>query len=116
MASGTIAINPSSQLYLGGIVSFDWSVEGLKGNQNPRIQLMAYQDGEVVYGEAHNAEPKLGDPPFDGASFQLGGASSQWLENGGPADCVATLYYWDNHPNQVFVALASVEFHAEGAA
>lgn len=110
--SGTIAVAAGSQLYLGGIVSFDWSVQDI-GNQNPRIQVMCFQNGEIVYGEAHNANPTLGDPPFDGASFLLGGGMSEWLLGGGAADCEATLYYWDFHPVQVFVPLASVSFHAE---
>jgi hypothetical protein len=48
------------------------------------------------------------------ASFVLGGGSSAWKSLGGPADCVATLYYWDWHPVQRFVPLASMSFAAGG--
>jgi hypothetical protein len=48
------------------------------------------------------------------ASFILGGGSSAWKSLGGPADCVATLYYWDRHPVQRFVPLASMSFAAGG--
>lgn len=113
--SGTIAIAPGSQLELGGIVTFDVTVSDLPGNANPRIQVMCYQAGVLVYGVAQNVEPAyVTTPPIDGTSFLLGGGASDWLVNGGAADCEATLYYWDFKPVQTFVPLASVSFGAGG--
>jgi hypothetical protein len=111
--SGTISVAAGSELYLGGVVTFDWSVDNI-ANQNPRIEVDCYQGGVLVYAEAHNATPVLGDPPFDGASFLLGGGGSAWKDNGGPAECVGILYYWDFHPSQTFVPLAEVAFSAGG--
>lgn len=103
--SGTIAIAAGSDLRLGGWVSFDWTAENLKGNQDPRIQVTAKQGEEVVYAAA--------DPA--GARFLLGGGSSLWLQRGGSASCEAILYYWDWHPQQTFVPLAEpIYFEAAG--
>lgn len=105
MATGMIALDPNTPPALGQPLDFIWTTDGLHGNQKPRIQVMAYQDGELVYGEAYPAGEGF-DP--------LGGGGSLWLTNGGPTRCIATLYYWDFHPVQTFVALASIEFDAAG--
>lgn len=120
--SGTIAIAAGSDLNLGGVVTFDVTVSDLPGNANPRIQVMcsqpddvpfdyAFPDGSIhthidplVYGEAGPAEQ----------GFLLGGGMSVWLLHGGPAECVATLYFWTFHPVQEFHELASVSFGAGG--
>ena len=96
-----------SDPHLGGVVHFNWDDGGLKGNKNPRIQVVCSDTpGHVIYGESQDAV---------GHAFTLGGSSSPWLnEFPGPADCVATLYYWDFHPVQTFIPLAEVSFHAEG--
>ena len=66
---------------------------------------MCYQNGTLVYGEA--------GPYYH--TFQLGGASSDWLNNSpGPATCVADLYYWSYQGGQKFNWLASVQFDAGG--
>ena len=112
MATGTIAIAAGYTPQLGQPLAFDITTDGLKGNQKARVQIMAYQavtednpDG-IVYGEARPA----------GEDFTpLGGGSSEWLTNGGSAECVATLYYWDFHPTQTFVPLADpITFSAAG--
>lgn len=81
-------------------------------NKCARIQVVCDQpvspinpDG-VVYGEAK--------PAIHPTVFVLGGGSSEWLQVGGPASCIATLYYWDFHPQQTFVPLASVSFTSDG--
>jgi hypothetical protein len=75
--------------------------------KNPRIQVMCYQNGVMVYSEA-------GAPDH---AFLLGGASSQWVGNGGgPASCHADLFelVWNgNNPQQVTM-LASTDFPAAG--
>lgn len=109
--SGTIAIAAGSDLRLGGAVSFDYTVDNLPGNAGPRIQVQCFQDtdadgqvDDIVYGEAWGA----------GVPFLLGSGSSPWKTNGGPAHCVATLYYWDFHPVMNMVVLDVVEFDAGG--
>ncbi len=90
--------------HLGGYVTFSVSYAG--NVKSPRIQVMCYQDGALVYGEAGPADQ----------SFLLGGASSTWLTNGGPASCTADLFYivWNgNNPQQVFF-LVSTSFDAAG--
>lgn len=112
--SGTIAIAAGSDLRLGGVVSFDYTVDGgvnecypYGTNKCARIQVVCYQGDAAVYAAAEMA-------PFN--SFVLGGGSSAWLTNGGPATCEATLYYWQWHPVQTFVPLApSITFEAAGS-
>ncbi len=117
--SGTIAVAAGSDLSFQGIVSFDTSYAGhLK---NPRVEVLCYQDGSLVYGEAGDADQ----------SFVLGGGGSIWVygpdgvpgggDGGGPADCVANLFYWKsgNHEwngsgQQEYVLLGSVSFAATG--
>ena len=89
---------------LGDWITFTWSVSNLPGWATPRIQVICSQDDVVVYGVA--------GPAWQ--SFLLGGGSSNWLTNGGPAVCVATLYYWQFHPSQIFHPLDSVTFAAGG--
>jgi hypothetical protein len=116
--SGTIAIAAGYTAALGEDLLFDFTAD--IGNQNPRIQVNCYQAGAVtsenptglVYGEARDAEAGSSNnsQPF----APLGGASSDWLTTGGPAECVATLYFWDFHPTQTFVPLAEIAFSAGG--
>jgi hypothetical protein len=72
-----------------------------------RVQVVAHDptNGEVIYASAgHYDEP-----------FLLGGGWSRWLEQNGPAHCVATLYYWDyKGGKQSFVPLAETTFEAAG--
>lgn len=118
--SGTIAIAAGYTPALGEGLLFDFTVADI-GNQNPRIQILCYQEVAItpenpdglVYGEARDAEvgSSVNSQPF----APLGGGSSDWLNDfGGPADCIATLYFWDFHPVQTFVPLASVSFGAGG--
>lgn len=118
-ATGTIAVDPSTPPQLGQPLDFIWTADGLHGQQSPRIQVMAYQDvdadtqvDDLVYGEARATSGSVNALPFD----PLGGGGSDWLTNGGPAHCVATLYFWDKvQGQQTFVPLATVEFDAAGA-
>jgi len=69
---------------------------------SPRVQVMCYQNGTMVYGEA-------GTPDH---TFLLGGAWSPWVANGGgPASCHADLLDMSNSGNTV---LASTDFPASG--
>lgn len=98
---------------LGNVVNFDFEVsarvkECPDGGTNKcaRIQVVCEQAGQIVYAEAL--------PATHTTDFTLGGGSSPWLTSGGPADCVATVYYWIWHPQQEFVPLDSVSFTAGG--
>ena len=96
----TISIN-ETDVALGDWVTFRTTNVT---SRSPRIQVMCYQGGALVYGMALAASE----------AFELGGGSSDWRTNGGEADCVATLYEWDWRPVQTFVPYATVSFHAGG--
>jgi hypothetical protein len=99
--SGSATIYPS----LGDSVTFSVTYPKTVEKFGPRIQVLCYQNGTLVYGEA--------GPYYQ--AFLLGGASSNWLNNSpGPANCVADLYYWSYQGGQKFNWLASVEFEAGG--
>ena len=75
------------------------------GTKNPWISLTAYDPntGDVIYGEGGKV----------GSSFLLGGASSQWLTQGGPAKCHAEVgdLYWKGG-KEYYTFLAATEFDA----
>lgn len=98
----TIALTAGSDTSLGGWVLFDTSVPKSVEKFDPRVQVLCYQDNTLVYGEAGPRSQ----------AFLLGGASSAWLVAGGPAHCVADLYYWSYQGVQKFNWLATVEFDA----
>jgi len=105
------AIQPS----LGSTVTFTVSVP--KNVNNPRVELMCYQGGGVVYGETGSVAQAIGDgtDPLGYSGFLLGGGGSLWLWGGGPADCTANLFYFGQHAGvQTFNVLASTSFAAEG--
>ena len=100
-AAGDAAIWPA----IGDSVTFTVTFPKTAEKYGPRIQVMCYQNGTLVYGEAG---------PYYHA-FLLGGASSDWLNHSpGPATCVADLYYWSYQGGQKFNWLASVQFDAGG--
>jgi hypothetical protein len=73
--------------------------------KNPRVEVLCYQGGALVYGEA--------GAPVD--TFVLGGGASTWLTNGGSASCVANLYYFASRGgSQTYNLLASTTFAAAG--
>lgn len=100
-AAGDAAIWPS----IGDSVTFTVTFSKTVEKYGPRIQVMCYQNGALVYGEA--------GPYYQ--AFLLGGGSSPWLNHSpGPATCVADLYYWSYQGGQKFNWLASVQFDAGG--
>ena len=100
-AAGDAAIWPA----IGDSVTFAVTYPKTAEKYGPRIQVMCYQNGTLVYAEAG---------PYYHA-FLLGGARSDWLNNSpGPATCVADLYYWSYQGGQKFNWLASVQFDAGG--
>ena len=102
-STGTIVRNESSSA-LGSTVTFSTSYSS--NVKNPRVQVMCYQNGALVYGEAGSVDH----------TFTLGGYASQWVTNGGPASCKADLFdlVWNgNNPQQV-TWLATTSFDAAG--
>jgi hypothetical protein len=101
IALASVAGAASIQPTLGGYVTF---VTTYPSNvQNPRIEVLCYQGGTLVYGEAGGVSD----------SFLLGGGGSTWLTNGGAADCTANLYYFGTHAGQqTYNFLASTTFPA----
>jgi len=71
--------------------------------KNPRIEVLCYQNGQLTFGMAGGVT----------YAFELGGAGSVWLTNGGEADCTANLYYFAwKAGQQTYNWLASKSFHA----
>lgn len=100
-AAADSTIEPSLGDYVSFTVTYPKTVEKF----GPRIQVLCYQDGTLVFAEA--------GPHYQ--SFLLGGGSSPWLNNSpGPAHCTADLYYWSYQGGQKFNWLASTEFEAGG--
>ena len=101
----SITLNQSSGLtqsqpHLGGSVTF--TAVYPTNVKTPRVEVLCYQNGALVYGEA-------GSP---GDAFLLGGGGSLWLTAGGSASCVANLYYftWNGgQPGTVYLATTSFD-------
>lgn len=79
-----------------------------------RVEVRAYQDGNLVYGEATDIESARGNdrPLVLGGAI---GAGSIWAQQGGPADCVANLFrFGKEQGQQVYELLATTSFAAGG--
>jgi hypothetical protein len=107
----TVALNPPSATAaattgawpaLGDWVTFSATFPKQLESKSVRIQVMCYQDGALVYGAAASYTD----------AQQLGGGMSDWYLTGGPASCVATLYYWTYNRVQRFNWLAETHFDA----
>ena len=73
--------------------------------KNPRIEVLCYQGGELVFGMA-------GSTTYE---FLLGGGGSLWLWGGGAAECTANLFYFGQHAGQqTYNRLATTSFSAGG--
>jgi hypothetical protein len=90
--------------HLGDYVSFTVTYPKTLDHYGVRIQVLCYQDGNLVYGMAgaYNYQ------------FLLGGSMSQWYLTDGPAECHADLYYWSYNGGQKFNQLATTTFDAMG--
>jgi hypothetical protein len=103
--TSSISLESYSDLWLGGVVGFNTTVVGLTGSENPGVSVQCSQNGQVVYMEFDSV----------GTEFKLGGDSSQWLTNGGPANCEADLYAYGWKGGQETIRLlAQVFFNAAG--
>jgi len=119
MPTGTIAVNSSSQLTLGGTVVFDVTFDPpnldqkTKPSGGVRIMLEASVPvGSGPPGDVLYRDEKHYDQPFvlgEGGTWE----GTQWSDVGGPAHIRADLFYWDyKDPQQRFKWLATVEFEA----
>lgn len=92
-----------AQPRLGSTVAFDTRYPTTI--KNPRIEVLCYQGGDKVYGEAGAVSD----------SFKLGGGGSLWLDVGGAAECTANLFYFGSHAGtETYSVLASTSFGAGG--
>ena len=98
---------------LGELVTF---ASGSPTNvKNPRIEVLCYQSGKLVYGEAGSASQAFQEQLTGYPGFILGGSSSQWLSTGGAADCTANLFYFGSKAGvQTYNLLATTSFAAGG--
>jgi hypothetical protein len=107
-ADASITLNTSTSARiaapsLGSSVTF--TVTYPTSVKTPRVEVLCYQNGALVYGEA-------GSP---GDTFVLGGGGSLWLTAGGSASCTANLYYFTWKAGQPATTyLASTSFDAAG--
>jgi hypothetical protein len=114
----SIALNPNPPAALGATVTF--TVTGIPKNvQNPRVEVLATRAGSdaVIYGEAGSVAQATGDPNnvTNVGGFLLGGGSSIWLTEGGPATCVANLFEFTKvKGRQTQSILATTSFPAAG--
>lgn len=102
----TIVLNqtdtPSS---LGVYVTFSTSYP--KNIKNPRIEVLCYQDNQLIYEESGST----------GDAFLLGGERSKWLYETSTADaeCKANLFYFGSFKGeQIYNQLATINFTAFG--
>ena len=83
-----------------------------------RVLVECFQSGDLVYGEAGSiAQARGSGDPLGYSGFLLGGGGSIWVYDhpNTPADCVATLFYFDNSgPMQTYNVITSQPFTAEG--
>jgi hypothetical protein len=93
----------SIQPTLGSSVEFATTYPS--NTKNPRIEVLCYQDGSLVYGEAGGVND----------AYLLGGGGSLWKDKGGAADCRANLYYFGwKAGKQTYNRLATTTFSAGG--
>jgi hypothetical protein len=102
--TSAITLNESDP-HLGGTVTFTTNVAKLAGSEWPMVGVACSQSGTLVYGQLDTPD----------ASFLLGGNSSLWLQSGGSADCVATLYAYSFSGGETIRTLASTSFGAAGS-
>jgi len=98
---------------LGELVTFD---SGSPNNvKNPRIEVLCYQNGTLVYGEAGSADQTVQQEVTGYPGFILGGSASLWLSTGGPAQCTANLFFFGSKAGvQTYNLLATTSFAATG--
>jgi hypothetical protein len=117
-AAGQASVASAPSAHLRGTVSFAATAVNLAGWQWPMVTVWCYQDGN---GDGIHEFPNDGGDlvyaqmDYPNVDFALGGGSSDWLTDGGRAECKAMLYAYGNKNPETIVTLASTNwFHAEG--
>jgi hypothetical protein len=106
-AKSTIAVNPSSQLVYGGLVTFDTEIKGVHGNERPYIVVVCKQGDVVVYQYSSH------DLSFEFPLVDQEGQGLEWP--GGTAECVSQVWartYSNNY--NVRPVSEEVRFTVEG--
>ncbi len=116
MGTGTIVLNNANPK-LGDYLTFTTTYP--KTVKAPRIQVICTQPVPFTYVDGNGVTQTQTDPVVYGEAGPadqtfLGGTTSVWLWHNGAANCVATLYYWQFTPSQVFHPLAEISFTAQG--
>jgi len=108
-----VAASTSSTPALGDVVTFDTGYPS--SVKNPRIELLCYQSGALVYGETASADQVKQQELTGSPGLTLGGGGSIWKDNGGAADCTANLFYFGSKAGQqTFNVIATTSFAAAG--
>ena len=103
--TSTIKLESYSDLRLGGYVGFETNAVGLAGWEWPMVGVWCFQNAATVYAELYKP----------GTEFKLGADGSDWLKNGGAANCRADLYaYGSRHGQETIRTLDSTTFDAAG--
>jgi hypothetical protein len=105
-----LSASPSTPA-LGSLVTFD---SGYPSNiKSARIEVLCYQGGQLVYGEAGSADQAVQQSLTGYPGFVLGGSASVWKTAGGPASCTANLFYFGSKSGaQTYNRLATTSFDA----
>jgi len=107
--TSSITINEHNPYLFGEAVSFTVTYPSM--NEDPRVRVLCFQNGEMVYQYSQGTEGVESWVP----AFILWSAT--WAANGGgAADCVADLYYftWQGHTQTSVVYLAHTAFAVTG--
>lgn len=118
---GSIAIDQPAPYALGDTLTFTTTIPKLKGYQYPMIVVACYQDvdgnGTVEIPALYEGSPDLVYAWLDHPDqpFVLGATGdSGWRQNGGPAECKATLYAYSASKSDIDPLAPAIYFHAEG--
>lgn len=92
----------SSWPHFGDSVTFTTAYPDTFNKYWVYINVLCYQlvgsDHVLVYASTQKPD----------ATFYLGGTPSPWVPNGGPATCIANLFYWSNGGK--YTVLADTDF------
>jgi hypothetical protein len=94
----------SSWPRLGDSITFTASYPDSMNKYWVYVNVLCYQGTDHVLVYAATQKPD--------SSFLLGGTNSPWIQNGGPATCIANLFYWSNGGK--YTVLADTDFDVQG--
>lgn len=106
---GPIEAGPYS---FGDTVTFEWTLEGLKGTTYPMVYLACWSDvtGEKLYGELSRP---IND--IEPVTLQLGGGSSPWHVQRDDVNCEASIRHYGGKGQTPYAwVYDTTEFEASG--